>query len=96
MDSKAYLARSHPVARIGNTFEGYRPLFLTIQARTPVRWGLQEESKRTLETAGLIIIDHRSWHTLGQDAVDIGHCLEHEFGHDAVDITELFNQDTKV
>ena len=79
--SKAYLTSNHPIHRIGNTCDGYRPLFLSIQARTPVHWGLQDDFKKALENAGLIIIDHRSWHTLGMNSVDI---------------TELFVQDTKV
>lgn len=79
--SKAYLTGDHPIHRIGNTNDGYRPLFMSIQARTPVHWGLQDTFKKALEKAGLVIIDHRSFHTLGKDAVDI---------------TELFVQDTKV
>jgi Kef-type K+ transport system membrane component KefB len=79
--SKAYLASSHPIKRDGNTCDGLRPLFLAIQTRTPIHWGLQETFKKALEKAGLIIIDHRSVHTLGLNAVDI---------------TELFVQDTKV
>eukprot|EP00544_Gedaniella_sp_CCMP2646_P007134 CAMPEP_0202484456 /NCGR_PEP_ID=MMETSP1361-20130828/3533_1 /ASSEMBLY_ACC=CAM_ASM_000849 /TAXON_ID=210615 /ORGANISM="Staurosira complex sp., Strain CCMP2646" /LENGTH=887 /DNA_ID=CAMNT_0049113111 /DNA_START=176 /DNA_END=2839 /DNA_ORIENTATION=- len=79
--SKAYLTGDHPIHRIGNTCDGYRPLFLTIQARTKVQVGLQDTFERVLAKAGLIVIDHRSFHTLGMDAVDI---------------TELFVQDTKV
>jgi hypothetical protein len=80
--SKAYLEANHPITRIGNTCDGYRPLFWAIQGRTPVHWGLQEKFKEHLEKkAGIIIIDHRSWHTLGLDAVDI---------------TEIFCQDTRV
>eukprot|EP00980_Cylindrotheca_fusiformis_P001143 scaffold319_cov97-Cylindrotheca_fusiformis.AAC.3 len=84
--SSQYLEAEHSIERIGNTNDGYRPLYLVIQARTPVRFNLQEEFKRTLEEDGLIIIDHRSWHTLA--ARDVG--------KDAVNITELFVQDTKV
>lgn len=80
--AKAYLSGSHPIKRDGRTCDGYRPLFLAIQARTPIEWGIQETFKRALEEGGLIIIDHRSWHTLGLT--------------DARDITELFVQDTKV
>jgi len=83
--SMDYLEGDHPIERIGNTCDGFRPLFLAIQARTPVHWNLQEEFKRALEEAGLIIIDHRSWHTLGRK----------DIGQGAVDITELFAQDTK-
>lgn len=79
--SKQYLTGDHPIHRIGTTRDGYRPLFLSIQARTPVHWGLQDTFKRALEEAGLLIIDHRSFHTLGMNSVDI---------------TELFVQDTKV
>jgi len=94
--SRGYLDGSHPIKRIGDTCDGYRPLFLAIQARTPVHWGLQENFKKGLEEAGLIIIDHRSWHTLGHDAVDINGLFRQELGHDAVLITELYAQDTKV
>ena len=73
-----YVSESHPVARDGQTCDGYRPLFLAIQARTPVTWGLQETFRKTLEECGLIIIDHRYWHTLGMDAVGV---------------TEIFAQD---
>lgn len=69
--SKAFLGGHHPITRIGKTNDGDRPLFLAIQARTPVAWGLQEKFTLALEKAGVIIIDHRSWHTLGLDAVDI-------------------------
>lgn len=81
-----YLAGKHEIQRIGNTCDGYRPLFLAIQARTPVRWNLQEAFKRKLEDNGLIIIDHRSWHTLGRQ----------DTGEEAVDVTEVFVQDTKM
>ena len=80
-----YLEGDHPIERIGNTCDGLRPLFVAIQARTPVHWNLQEDFKRALEEEGLIIIDHRSWHTLGRK----------DIGQEAVDITELFAQDTK-
>jgi hypothetical protein len=79
--SNEFLRAAHPIKRIGNTCDGYRPLFLAIQARTPVHWNLQEKFTFALETAGIIIIDHRSWHTLGLDAVDI---------------TEIFCQDKTV
>lgn len=84
--STQYLDGKHPIERIGNTCDGYRPLYLAIQARTPVQFNLQEDFKRVLEEGGLIIIDHRSWHTLGTK----------DIAQDAVDITELFVQDTKV
>ena len=83
--SVGYLESAHPIERIGNTRDGSRPLFVAIQARTPVQWNLQEDFKRALEEEGLIIIDHRSWHTLGRK----------DIGQEAVDITELFAQDTK-
>ncbi|KAL3914568.1 MAG: hypothetical protein SGILL_006051, partial [Bacillariaceae sp.] len=80
--SREYLDQSHPIKRIGNTCDGYRPLYLAIQARTPVNWGFHEKLEKTLESAGLIVIDHRSWHTLGYE--------------DGVDITEIFCQDKQV
>ena len=79
--SQDYMSGNHPIERDGKTSDGFRPLFLAIQARTPIHWGLQEIFKKTLEDAGLVIIDHRAWHTLGLDAIDI---------------TELFVQDTKL
>ena len=79
--SKLYLETNHPMKRIGNTCDGYRPLFFAIQARTPVHWGMQEKFQDALETIGLVIIDHRYWHSLGLDAVNI---------------TEIFCQDRKV
>ncbi|KAG7363450.1 Na+/H+ antiporter [Nitzschia inconspicua] len=80
--SLEYLEKSHPIQRIGNTCDGYRPLYLAIQARTPVHWGLHDKLEQTLEEAGLIIIDHRSWHTIGY--------------RDAVNITEIFCQDKQL
>lgn len=77
-----YYDGDHPIERIGNTCDGYRPLFVAIQARTPVRWGLQEKIQRALEEEGLILIDHRSWRTLEND--------------DEVDVTEVFAQDSLV
>jgi hypothetical protein len=79
--SEQYMSTSHPVKRLGSTCNGYRPLFLAIQARTPVHWGLQDSFHAALEADGLVVIDHRYWHTLGLDAMEI---------------TELFVQDTKV
>lgn len=76
-----YLDASHPIKRIGTTGDGYRPLFLAIQARTPVHWGMHDKLKQTLEEAGLIIIDHRSWHSMGMNAVNV---------------TEIFCQDKEI
>ena len=79
-----YLKGKHRIERIGHTEDGYRPLFLAIQSRTPVHWNLHESFQNTLEEMGLVIIDHRSWHTLESTE------------QSAVDITELFVQDTKM
>jgi hypothetical protein len=68
---KEYLEAGHKIDRIEGTNDGTRPLFLAIQARTPVTWGIQEKFKQALESTGLHIIDHRSWHTQGLDAVDV-------------------------
>jgi hypothetical protein len=76
---KHFLEGTHKIDRIGNTNDGTRPLFLAIKARTPVTWGIQEKFKKSLENAGLIVVDHRAQHTLGLDAVNI---------------TEIFCQDT--
>jgi hypothetical protein len=84
--SSQYLDGKHPIERIDNTGDGYRPLYIAIQARTRIHFNLQEDFKRTLEEKGLIIIDHRSWHTLGTK----------DIGQHAVDNAELFVQDTKV
>lgn len=72
---------NHTIKRIGNTSDGTRPLFLAIQARTPVNWGLQDKFKHALEKSGISIVDHRLWHTLGLDAVNV---------------TEIFCQDKQV
>ncbi|GAX16357.1 hypothetical protein FisN_27Lh071 [Fistulifera solaris] len=82
--SAGYLKGKHRIERIGNTDDGYRPLFLAIQSRTPVHWNLHESFQNVLEEMGLVIIDHRSWHTLDRTE------------QSAVDITELFVQDTKM
>lgn len=79
-----YLDASHPIKRIGTTGDGYRPLFLAIQARTPVHWGMHDKLKQALEEAGLIIIDHRSWHTMASIS-DV-----------AVNVTEIFCQDKEI
>ena len=68
--SREYLAEPHLDT---DTSDGCRPLFLAIQARTPVYWGLQERFKKVLETNGLIIIDHRSWHTMSDDRDGFNH-----------------------
>lgn len=77
--SRAFLEGNHPIERIGKTCDGFRPLFLAIQARTPVHWGLEGKFAYALQKAGIIIVDHRSWNTTGLDAVEI---------------TEIFSQDT--
>ncbi|GAX28279.1 hypothetical protein FisN_27Hh070 [Fistulifera solaris] len=82
--SAGYLKGKHRIERIGNTTDGYRPLFLAIQSRTPVHWNLHESFQETLENMGLVIIDHRSWHTLDRTE------------QSAVDVTEMFVQDTKM
>lgn len=77
---KVLLQGKHKIERIGDTTDGSRPLFLAIQARTPITWGIQDKFVHALEKAGVSIVDHRTWHTLGLDAVDI---------------TEIFCQDSK-
>lgn len=49
--------------------DGKMPLYLAIQARTPNQWGLQETIHSALKREGIIIIDHRSWHPRGLDAI---------------------------
>ncbi|KAG7368255.1 sodium/hydrogen exchanger [Nitzschia inconspicua] len=66
-----FLEGKHKLDRIDNTNDGTRPLFLAIQARTPVQWGMQEKFLQVLDNVGLIVIDHRSFHTLGLNAVDV-------------------------
>ena len=77
-----YIEASHPVERIGNTCDGYRPLYLAIQARTPVRWNWENKIEDVLDKAGLSIIDHRNWHTMGYK--------------EAINVTEIFCQDRLV
>ncbi|KAG7347602.1 transporter, cpa2 family protein [Nitzschia inconspicua] len=67
----SFLEGKHKLDRIDNTNDGTRPLFLAIQARTPVQWGMQEKFLQVLDNVGLIVIDHRSFHTLGLNAVDV-------------------------
>ncbi len=47
--SAGYLKGKHRIERIGNTDDGYRPLFLAIQSRTPVHWNLHESFQNVLE-----------------------------------------------
>lgn len=68
---RSFLEGKHRLNRIDNTNDGTRPLFLAIQARIPVQWGMQEKFLQALENVGLIVIDHRSFHTLGLNAVDV-------------------------
>jgi hypothetical protein len=49
--------------------DGKTPLYLAIQTRTPNQWGLQETIHSAVGRAGLIVIDHRSWHPRGLDAI---------------------------
>lgn len=68
---QSFLEGKHRLDRIDSTNDGTRPLFLAIQARTPVQWGMQEKFLQALENVGLLVIDHRSFHTLGLNAVDV-------------------------
>ena len=61
--------------------DGKIPLYLAIQVRTPNQWGLQETIQSALKRAGLVVIDHRSWHPRGMDA-DV--------------MTELYVEDTEL
>ena len=45
------------------------PLYLVIQARTGLLWGLSVIFDKELDELGLVVIDHRSWHPRGLDAV---------------------------
>jgi Sodium/hydrogen exchanger family len=49
--------------------DGKIPLYLAIQVRTPNQWGLQETIQSAVKRANLVIIDHRSWHPRGVDAL---------------------------
>lgn len=49
--------------------DGKIPLYLAIQVRTPNQWGLQETIQSAVKRADLIVIDHRSWHPRGIDAL---------------------------
>jgi hypothetical protein len=43
-------------------------LYLSIQARTGVLWGLRDKLDRAADDLGLVTIDHRSWHPRGLNA----------------------------
>lgn len=68
--SEEYLSSPHPLQRINDkSKDGFRPLFIAIQVRTPVSWGLQERFQHVLQDLGLLILDHRTWHTNSVEAV---------------------------
>ena len=48
---------------------GQVPLNLVVQCRTKLKWGLQEQLTKCAVEAGLIVLDQRSWHPRGFDAV---------------------------
>jgi hypothetical protein len=78
--AEEYLRSPHPMSRVNaSSGDGYRPLFIVIQIRTPTSWGLHERFQHTLEDLGLMILDHRTWHTNEMEAVTM---------------SELFVQDT--
>jgi len=45
------------------------PLYLVIQARTGLIWGLRDILNKAVDEVGLVVIDHRSWHPRGLDAI---------------------------
>ncbi len=59
---------------------GKVPLHLVIQCRSNLKWGLQTHLSQCATNLGLTIIDQRSWHPRGMDAVVV---------------SELFVQDSK-
>ena len=59
--NREYMAGSHPAKLIGNNAVETAPLYITVEANTHNKWGLQENFQRVVENAGLIIIDHRSY-----------------------------------
>lgn len=78
--SEEYLRSPHPVNRVSPSgADGYRPLFIAIQIRTPTVTGLHERFQHSLEDLGLLILDHRTWHTNEMEAVTM---------------SEIFVQDT--
>mmetsp|Transcript_12582 Transcript_12582/g.15482 ORF Transcript_12582/g.15482 Transcript_12582/m.15482 type:complete len:820 (-) Transcript_12582:1380-3839(-) len=60
---------------------GEVPLYLVIQCRSGLKWGLQQQLVQCASSLGLTIIDHRSWHPRGLDAVAV---------------SELYVQDNKI
>jgi hypothetical protein len=78
--TKEYLRSPHLVNRVNPSgVDGYRPFFIAIQIRTPASWGLHERFQQSLEELGLLILDHRTWHTNEMEAVTM---------------SEIFVQDT--
>ena len=67
--SEDYFSTPHLVERIKNSRDGTRPLFFAIQIRTPASWGLHEKFQHVIQDLGLMVLDHRTWHTNGLEAV---------------------------
>mmetsp|Transcript_13138 Transcript_13138/g.24691 ORF Transcript_13138/g.24691 Transcript_13138/m.24691 type:complete len:843 (-) Transcript_13138:247-2775(-) len=60
---------------------GLVPLHLVIQSRCKISWGLQDKLSKCAADLGLSIIDQRSWHPRG---------------YDAIVVSELFVEDQKI
>ena len=67
--SDDYFSKPHLVERIKNSRDGTRPLFFAIQIRTPASWGLHEKFQHAIQDLGLMVLDHRTWHTNGLESV---------------------------
>lgn len=68
--SDGYFSKPHLVERIKNSRDGTRPLFFAIQIRAPaLTVGLHEKFQNVLQNLGLMVLDHRTWHTTGLEAV---------------------------
>ena len=67
---KYYNAKSMDVVKgIGKLPDGKVPLHLVIQCRTDLKWGLQNSLTKCAVESGLAVVDQRSWHPRGLDAI---------------------------
>ena len=57
---------------------GKTPLYIVIQFRSALKWGLQDQLSACASGLGLIIIDQRSWHPRGEDAIVVSEIFVHD------------------
>jgi len=68
--ARDYLAMPHQLEPVDKSNkDGSHPLFIAIQIRTPISWNLHERFQNILDGLGLLVLDHRTWHTNGLEAV---------------------------